>query len=93
MKRNTYIVLLAVFCIMTTMLCVDADAKEPEVVFNYEIEGTEYTVTFKNTELPMQEQEKIAERLLGINTDIQGPYKFDSCSHSYILVVKKILTK
>jgi len=65
MKRIISALLCAVM--LASLTLVFASANNGNAVYTFNIDGTEYTVSFENSALTPEQQQIIAERLVGIS--------------------------
>lgn len=75
--------MVIILSIMATLFCTEAFAVEESPKFNYTVNGVEYTVVFRETVLSVQEQERIAKFIVGVEPDNTEAHSSNTCtSHS-----------
>ncbi|MBR6563136.1 MAG: hypothetical protein IKK70_04285 [Clostridia bacterium] len=93
MKKT--IKVLAFLLIMMTVLTVVASASgENTASYNYEVDDTEYTVTFSNSSMSREKQEAIARKLVGIDDSSAQTYglKCTLFGHDYVYETAYVTT-
>lgn len=78
MKKIVSIALLV--CIATTLLCFDATAENGTNVFNYTVDGIEYTVTFEDGSMSPAKMQLIAEETIGLRTGDLSVFAVNGCT-------------
>lgn len=68
MKKLIRILSIVLVLLSVTTVCAAA-SEEPTAALEYEIGDTEYTVAFYDNTLTSEEQNEIAQKLLGIHSD------------------------
>ncbi len=73
MKKIISILITAVI-LMTAMTVYSAATESDPATYNYQIDDTEYTVEFANNNIPAEQQEMIAQKLVGLDGSSAQPY-------------------
>ena len=84
--KKTIKVLAFLLIIMTALTVVASATGENTASYNYEVDDTEYTVTFSNSSMSREKQEAIARKLVGIDDSSAQPYglKCTLFGHDYV---------
>ena len=72
MKKALLIVLTLIMVLSSVPVLANAEENNSNASFEYEIDGTEYTIEFSNSSFDAEKQEMIARRIVGLEvTTIQ----------------------
>lgn len=90
MKKIVSIALL--ICIATALLCFDVTAEDTTGVFNYTVDGFEYTVTFEGGDISPAKMQLIAEETIGLRTGGLSLLAADGCEiHSLTTSTSRVI--
>lgn len=78
MKKSVSIILLV--CIVTALLCFNVAAEDEISIFDYNVDGVEYTVTFEGGYIPPAKMQLIAEESIGLRTGDLSAFATNGCT-------------
>lgn len=78
MKKSASIILLV--CIVTALLCFNVAAEDEISVFDYTVDGVEYTVTFEGGYISPAKMQLIAEESIGLRTGDLSAFATNGCT-------------